>query len=305
VPTPREAFLAFRKSLPRAPRLTRHTVRVRGLDLAVFTTPDVDGDSPPLLCVNGGLIFDHNLLWPALSPLASRRRLVLYDQRGRGASQPPPGAQAARIEHDAGDIPALREALGITRWDVLGHSWGGGLAALGASRDPQGVRRLVLVDAVAPTSGWMSRLQSDGVARLGGADTEAARRLAGFTTDDLANPDPELQTAWANALYPAWFADAELAAMFTPPRSSSRTGAAVAARLRRDGYDWRADLGALRIPTLVIHGEEDLLPVGVAEELARTIPDSGIALVPAAGHMPFWEAPLPFFARVEAFLDVR
>jgi proline iminopeptidase len=281
---------------------------VRGLDLAVFTTPavpDADGGArPPLLCVNGGVIFDHNLLWPALSPLAARRQLVLYDQRGRGASQAPPGPQAARIEHDAGDIPALREALGIARWDVLGHSWGGGLAALGAARDAQhgGVRRLVLVDAVGPTSAWMERLQPDGVARLG-ADTPAGARLAAFGPDDLANPDPEVQTAWANALYPAWFSDRELAGAFAPPRSTSRTGAAVAARLRRDGYDWREALGALRVPTLVIHGEDDLLPVAVATELARTVPDADLALVPAAGHMPFWEAPAPFFARVEAFLD--
>src|SRR5690349_7458263 len=159
MPGAREAFLAFRKSLPRPPRLTRTMVPVRGLELAVYTTPEVEGDRQPLLCVNGGVIFDHHLLWPALSPLAARRRLVLYDQRGRGASQAPPGALAARIEHDAGDIPALREALGLARWDVLGHSWGGGLAALGAARDPSGVRRLVLVDAVGPTSSWLARLQ--------------------------------------------------------------------------------------------------------------------------------------------------
>ena len=300
----REAFLAFRKSLPRTPRLTRSTVRVRGLDLAVFTTPPVDDAArPPLLCVNGGVIFDHNLLWPALSPLAARRQLVLYDQRGRGESQAPPGPQAARIEHDSGDIPALREALGIARWDVLGHSWGGGLAALGVARDQASVRRLVLVDAVGPTSSWMARLQPDGIARLGGPATPAGARLAAFGPDDLASPDPEVQTAWANALYPAWFAHRELADGFAPPRSTSRTGAAVAARLRRDGYDWREPLGALRVPTLVIHGEDDLLPASVAEELARTIPHADLALVPAAGHMPFWEAPAPFFARVEAFLD--
>ena len=200
----RDAFLAFRKSLPRTPRLTRAMVPVRGLELAVYTTPEVEGGGPPLLCVNGGVIFDHRLLWPALSPLAAGRRLVLFDQRGRGASQAPPGAHSARIEHDAGDIPALREALGIARWDVLGHSWGGGLASLGAARDSSGVRRLVLVDAVAPTSWWMARLQPDGVARLGGPSTEAGARLAAFGPDDLANPDPEMQTAWANALYPAW-----------------------------------------------------------------------------------------------------
>ncbi len=293
-----ESFTAYRRSLPRPPRLARSTVTVRGLELAVFTTPVVEG-ALPLLCVNGGLIFDHRLLWPALSPLSASRQLVLYDQRGRGASQAPPGAQAARIEHDAGDIPALREALGVARWDVLGHSWGGGLAALGAARDAGHVGRLVLVDAVPPTSAWMARLQADGVARLDGPAREA---LAAFGPDDLTSLDPAVQTAWANALYPAWFADRELAGVLTPPRSTSRTGAAVAARLRREGYDWRGEVCGLRVPTLVIHGEGDLLPVDVARELAGCIPGARLALVPAAGHMPFWEAPERFFALVDTFL---
>ena len=271
---------------------------MRGLELAVYTTPVVPG-VPPLLCVNGGLIFDHRLLWPALSPLAASRQLVLYDQRGRGASQAPPGARAARIEHDAGDIPALRAALGIERWDVLGHSWGGGLAALGVARDPGHVRRLVLVDAVPPTSAWMARLQPDGVARL---DGDARELLAAFAPADLTSPDPAVQTAWANALYPAWFADRALAATFTPPRSTSQAGAAVAARLRREGYDWREEVCGLRVPTLVIHGEADLLPVDVARELAGCIPGARLELVPAAGHMPFWEAPERFFALVDTFL---
>jgi proline iminopeptidase len=149
--SPRDRFVAYRRSLPRPPRLERHTVQARGLAFAVFTTPVVQG-IPPLVCVNGGLLYDHRLLWPALAPLAARRQLVFYDQRGRGATQVPPGPRAATIEHDAGDLGAIREALGLRRWDVLGHSWGGGIAMLGAERDQAGTRRLVLVDAVGATS---------------------------------------------------------------------------------------------------------------------------------------------------------
>src|SRR5918998_1072812 len=135
MPSARDRFLAFRRALPRPARLTRQVVRARGLDFAVFTTPPVPGP-PPLLCVNGGLLYDHTLLWPALSPLTARRQLVLYDQRGRGESESPPDPSAARIEDDAGDLGALRRALGLGRWDVLGHSWGGAVAALGAAQDP-------------------------------------------------------------------------------------------------------------------------------------------------------------------------
>ena len=294
----RDRFLDYRRALPRPPRLAMHTVRVRGLALAVFTTPAVPG-APPLLCVNGGLLFDHTLLWPALAPLAATRQLVLYDQRGRGRSQAPPGARAARIEHDAGDVGALREALGIARWDVLGHSWGGGVALLGVARDPAGTGALVTVDAVGPTSSWMHALHGDALARLDAAQQAA---LAPYPPEALTVDDPAVHGGYARAIYPAWFASAELAALFAPPRTASRTGAAVLARLRRDGYDWSAALADLSTPTLVIHGEEDLLPVRVAHALAGVLRDARVATVPGAGHMPFWEAPHAFFPLVEQFL---
>ena len=105
----RDRLLQFKKSQPRTPRLTRHTVQARGLSFAVFTSPEVHG-ALPLVCVNGGMLYSHALLWPALAPLAVHRQLVLYDQRGRGASQAPPAVKNSRIEYDAGDVPALREA---------------------------------------------------------------------------------------------------------------------------------------------------------------------------------------------------
>ncbi len=97
-------------------------------------------------------------------------------------------------------------------------------------------------------------------------------------------------------------ANRELAAGFNPPGSTSRAGAAVAARRRRDGYDWRRTIADLTVPTLVIHGAEDLLSVVIARELAAPLPTSRLAVLPGAGHMPPWEAPEEFFALVEQFL---
>ena len=296
--TARQRFMAFRRGLARPPRLARQTVQVRGLQLAVFTSPAVPG-AVPLLCINGGLLFSHEILWPALAPLAAKRQLILYDQRGRGESATPPGPRAARIEHDAGDVGALRQALGLSRWDVLGHSWGGGVAMLAAERDQAGVRKLVLVDAVGVTSAWMDDLVSSALPRLDAAGRADLERI------DLAalkEPDPQVHSAYARALYPAWFADRDLASMFSPPRSTSVTGAAIAAELRRAGYDWRSLLRGLRVPTIVMHGEADLLPVTLAEETAGTIEGARLLLIAGAGHMPFWEAPEPFFGAVDAFL---
>jgi proline iminopeptidase len=294
----RESFIAFRRSLGRTPPLDRMTVRVRGLDFAVWTSPPV-GSALPLLLVNGGMLHDHNLLWPALSPLAASRQVVLYDQRGRGASQAPPDRLAARIEDDAEDVGALRRALGIRRWDVLGHSWGGGIAMLGVARDQGATRRLVTVDAVGPTSAWMSPVHESALARVGEADRATLVRLGGRPLHD---PDPVIHGTHARAMYRAWFADPDLAEYLTAPTAVSATGAAALARLRREGYDWTEILRALSVPTLVIHGERDALPASVALELSELLPRARHVLIPDAGHMPFWEAPVRFFGLVDDFL---
>jgi proline iminopeptidase len=225
---------------------------------------------------------------------------VLYDQRGRGASQVPPAVQGSRVEYDAGDIPAIREALAIDRWDVLGHSWGGGIAMLATERDPLGVRRLVLVDAVGPTSDWLPSLHPGALARLAGLERET---LAALDPSTLLAADPSLHGDYSRAIYPAWFADPEFARMFAPPRHASPTGAAVAARLRREGYDWRDAIRRIAVSTLVVHGEQDLLPSRVARENAALIVGARVAVIDGAGHMPFWEQPEQFFAVVGAFLD--
>ena len=225
---------------------------------------------------------------------------MFFDQRGRGKSQQPPGARSARIEHDAGDAAAIREALGIEKWNVLGHSWGGGIAMLATAQDQAAVNRLVLVDAVGPTSDWLSRLHSGAVARLSGSRREALEKLdpARLHVDNIAD-----HAEYASALYPAWFADREFGSIFSSPRANSPTGAAVAARLRREGYDWTNVAASIAVPTLV-----DTWRGRSVERRCCAInclSDSWfeLALIPHAGHMPFWEAPEEFFSIVERFLN--
>jgi proline iminopeptidase len=80
------------------------------------------------------------------------------------------------------------------------------------------------------------------------------------------------------------------------------TGAYVVARLRREGYDWRDRLRDLRVPTLVVHGAADALPLSEAERTSRFLTQARLEPIADAGHNPFWEAPDAFFAAVQAFL---
>ena len=190
----------------------------------------------------------------------------------------------------------------IRTWDLLGHSWGGGIAMLAAANDLAGVRRMVLVDPVGPTSEWIVPLRAAVLARLEGDEREAVARIA---EDALTDPDAAVHSAYSRAVYPAWFADRDLAHHFTPPEALSDTGAAVLARLRREGYDWRATLRALSTPTFVIHGEHDALPPAVSLADSHLLTNARHAVLPSSGHMPFWEAPERFFSLIESFLRAR
>ncbi len=291
-------YLAFRRSLPPRPHLERTIVRARGLDFAIYRTPPVP-NTLPLCCINGGLLFGHELLWPALAPLARHRQLIFYDQRGRGQSTAPPGVSASRIEFDAGDVTAIRLALDIAQWDLLGHSWGGGIAMLAAAHDVEAVRRLVTVCAVGVTSAWLPPLHQAALARLAGAQRAT---LAALDPRLLASPEIAYHAAYAKAFFPAYFADPAFAQSITPPTGTSVTGAVVAARLRRTGYDWTATLRDLPTPTLVLTGAADILPTIEAEQVVRTLRRAVLQPMDNVGHNPFWEAPIEFFTHVEAFL---
>ena len=117
----------------------------------------------------------------------------------------------------------------------------------------------------------------------------------------LGVPDPALHSRYSRAVYPAWFADREMATRFAPPDARSETGTAILARLRQ-GYDWSQTIQTITVPTLIIHGEEDALPLAVSRENSYIIPHARHEAVPAAGHMPFWEAPQRFFALIDSFL---
>ena len=68
--------------------------------------------------------------------------------------------------------------------------------------------------------------------------------------------------------------------------------------------DWRAVAASIPVPTLVIHGSEDLIPLESSAEWANTIPYARLKVIEGSGHYPHLEAPDLFFASVDEFLNI-
>ena len=106
----------------------------------------------PLVMVNGGPGFDHTyvLCSDAWDKLARTRRVVFYDQRGNGRSGPLRKGQTCTLADQVADLDALRMRLGVDRFDLLGHSWGGYLVMAYAAQHPEHVAHLIIADSAAP-----------------------------------------------------------------------------------------------------------------------------------------------------------
>ena len=106
------------------------------------------GESVPLLTLHGGPGGGHDYLEP-LNEIASERPVVFFDQLGCGKSDTPDDVSLWRIDRFVDEVTAVRDALGLDRIHLLGHSWGGWLAIEYMLGAPSGVISLTLASTSA------------------------------------------------------------------------------------------------------------------------------------------------------------
>lgn len=127
-------------------------------------------ERPPVVFLHGGPGYNSHSFATLAGPRLERtQRLVYLDQRGCGRSERPWSGDYALATLVA-DLEALRQELGVERWTLLGHSFGGTLALEYAARHPKHVASLVLVgpasDLPASTAVWARELEKQHPGRL-------------------------------------------------------------------------------------------------------------------------------------------
>ncbi len=260
----------------------------------------------PILAIHGGPGMDHNYLASGLAPLAEDRRLVLYDQRGTGASDLPVDSASVSFDVFVDDVDGVRAAQGIERINVLGHSFGGLLAIAYALRHPDRVRSLILVGTVEPGQRYLARVQENQRSRRTAADSAELAELV--RSEAFRLRDPGAVNRVYEVSFRSTFADPARADQLLElglTAVSARNGSAVAALVGGSlgSYDWWDRLSSIDVPTLVVHGARDPIPLDMARELADSIPDARLVVVDGAGHFPFLEAPEETFDAIRAFLS--
>ena len=272
----------------------------------------VVGEGTPLVVLHGGPDFDHTYLLPELDGLTDAFRLVYYDQRGRGRSAEGVEPSDVSIESEIADLDGLRDALGYESVALLGHSWGGLLAMEYATRHPDRVSHLILLNS-APASGEdallmrehfrrarpdgdverMEEIASRPAYRSGDADTEAAYYRIHYR---IALRRPERVDEVVGRLRRHFTADGILLARAIEDRLYDDTW-------NRAGYDLLPRLRALEAPALVLHGEDDFVPVELVTRIAGALPNARLVVLPECGHFAYLEWPGACHEHVAALFE--
>lgn len=263
-----------------------------------------NAELPPLVLLHGGGLTAHTWDMAALL-LRERYHVIALDQRGHGDSGWTP-ERLSGAEEEEGMIEDTRQfmdQLGYTRLVLCGHSMGGANAIRYLARDADRVCALVLVD-VGPT-----------VQRQGPGAIEQFHR----DTDSLARFEDYVQVATA----------------FNADRRPEHIRYSLLHALKRSGDEWtwkhdrrprpgdrsldesgwgawndqrgsrmRADLAAIRVPTLLLRGEVSRsLSQASAADAVSCLSLGELAVIPRAGHSLQGDNPRDFAAAVDSFLD--
>jgi proline iminopeptidase len=267
-----------------------------------------------IIAIHGGPGLDLESIANDFVPLATKHTIILYDQRGGGKSTLPNDTSALVAARQIQDLEEVRQHFRLARVTLVAHSYGPLLAASYALAHPEKVKRMVFFGPVPPRLGdfWQrygknlnARLDNDQRARM----SAASRRMTDSTLSEADNRQG-CRDYWAIGLRPRLAEPEKTISMVKADLcvtdvAGIRYGNRIGNRVIMGSYgqwDLRAKLRTLTVPTLVVHGEDETIPMDLVEEWVTSMPNARLMKVPHAAHFTYAERPELVWPAVERFL---
>jgi pimeloyl-ACP methyl ester carboxylesterase len=235
---------------------------------------EVYGQGEPIVALHGGLM-DIKSMAQVIGPLSAKRQVIGIDLEGHGRT----ALRQTPMSHERNgdDVAAVLRHLKIAKADVAGYSHGGDAAIRMAIQHGEMVRNLIVISTAAERDGWYPEVLK-GMEGVSSAAAEQMKRSPIFTSYAAVAPRPE---------------------QF--PLLLDRMG-----ELMKKDYDWRAEITALQMPTLLLFADHDAVSMRhIAEFFALFgggVRDAGwqgkpqfsrarLAIVPGYTHYNFGQGP--------------
>ena len=270
-------------------------------------------DAPPVILLHG--FPESHRTWRGVAPLLEDSfRLIMPDQRGFAGSDRPLDVEEYETDKLIGDIFALAEALGVERFALVGHDWGGAIAWPAAMRNDPRLTKLAIVNAPHPLVFQKSLIEdADQRAasqyinwfRVPGAEKaiEAMGFEAFFQKTFMSHVELASVSEEEKQQYIAeWSQPGGMLPMLNWYRATKLIVPPPGATVAVPDFLLRA-FPKIHVPTLVVWGMKDpaLLPLQLAG-LEALVDDLTVVKLPDAGHFAPWEAPDQVASALRDFL---
>jgi proline iminopeptidase len=270
------------------------------------------GQGTPIIVLHGGPDFDHSYLLPELDRLSDSYHLIYYDQRGRGRSADGVKPEDVTLASDIADIEKVRQYYHLDSVVLLGHSWGTVLALEYALRYPGRVSHLVLMNPGPASTDDYQQLKKEWLEKR---PEDMERRKAISATAAYKEAGPDAVVAYYRIHFkPALARSEDYEKLITRMQASFvRQGSAgiikaraVESRLMSETwaapeYNLLPRLKGLRIPTLVVTGDHEFIPIPTAEHITQALPNARMVTLKDCGHFSYMESPVAVREQIDAF----
>jgi len=244
------------------------------------------------------VIFLHHLMavlddWDprVIDGIATRRRVIAFDNRGVGASG---GSVPTTIEEMGRDAIAFIRALGFSQVDLLGFSLGGGVAQMVALQAPDLVRRVILAGTGPRGGGGIAEVTK--VAAI-------AYLKAAFTLSDARNFLFFPRTPEGKRAAKDYFARLKERTTNRDRPISLQARRAQLKAIMNAGKSAPDDLSVITQPVFVVNGDRDLMVASrLSADMARRLPNARLTIYPDSGHGGVFQHHRDFVPAVLDFL---
>jgi proline iminopeptidase len=291
------ALLALSLLVP--PADTGHLSAGRGIELFYRVLGGAHQDT--IVFVHGGPGLSSSYLAKDLDFVAARHTVILYDQRGSGRSTLLTDSTQVSVALHVDDLDAVLKHFQISRANLYGHSWGGGLVAHYVAAHPERVRKAILGSSIPPRRVPYMQQFSERLYAWQDAPTRAQVVALSRARRNAKDPVAACRAYW-NVFVRGYFGDTSTIHLMKSDPPDAVDNNINGWTLNPEGrYDWRPLLAHTKVPILILHGSADPIPMEAAKEWVSSIPGSRLVVLDGAGHFPMVERPKQMLAAIEAF----
>jgi len=265
------------------------------------------GEGEPFILLHGGPGMYHDELYPFFLDFARDHRVIFYDQRGNGRSTMAAiDSTTFTVDLMVDDLEGLRQAFGIDKLNIIGHSWGGLLAMYYAANYPDNVQRLITVCAAPVNTDLLIKCYENQITRFEADEWTYLQGLWESEAYRAGNPDTHneaMRLSEGVLFFDQKFVDPYMdAASFTEKTARNAVALEDLARGMKQNITVQESLSRISCPTLIVAGRQDFI-VPEAPQLAHElIADSEVVWIEESGHYPYIEKPYAFFEALNAFV---